>query len=464
MKSKIYRSLVALAAVTLILGLTLPACTGGPEAAPGVEPIVIGYVGQVSSPGCKPCMDIMSLACDEINAAGGVLGRPLKFVVEDSKGETSLAVAAATRMVLGHKALLYFVEGRSEICLAVTPKAVELYKERPHILVYQGPMARELTTTLEEDYDTYKFCFRDWDPEDAHYASIPAYFGVMKEVVGASKIAFLWEDLAWTNLWRNGIPEKNLPTWSEYAKQLYGLETVYDAAFKARTGMYLPVLEGIANSGADVVFMCSSWFTDTEVFAKQWAESSAKDVVPCFYGGTSHTYDFWEMTGGKCLGAIGSFYEKELPVPPGGAEWLQMCDSKGIPVQINVGVGYGDMYLIKKAIEQVGSTDVEALIPALEGLYIENVGILPLYGWCGDEIAPFFHSRYMANPENPMEPNPILLPDKWINPIGQFQGPHDVVLLSTGLNSAEQPPRYKGDYAEPEKYKTPAQLRKEAGW
>jgi len=63
-----------------------------------------------------------------------------------------------------------------------------------------------------------------------------------------------------------------------------------------------------------------------------------------------------------------------------------------------------------------------------------------------------------------MEPNPILLPDKWINPIGQFQGPHDVVLLSTGLNSAEQPPRYKGDYAEPEKYKTPAQLRKEAGW
>jgi len=62
-----------------------------------------------------------------------------------------------------------------------------------------------------------------------------------------------------------------------------------------------------------------------------------------------------------------------------------------------VAVGYADMYLLKKVIEEVGTTD-------------------------------------------------------------------DVVLLSTGLNSAEQPPRYKGDYAEPEKYKTPAQLRKEAGW
>lgn len=462
MKSKVYRSLLA---VTLVAVLVVMGCgPAAPGVAPGVEPIVIGYVGQVSSPGCKPCMDIMSLACDEINAAGGVLGRPLKFVVEDSKGETSLAVAAATRMVLGHKALIYFVEGRSEICLAITPRSVDLYKEQPHILVYQGPMARELTTTVMEDYDTYKFCFRDWDPEDAHYASIPSYFAIFKEVVGATKIAFLWEDLAWTNLWRNGIAEKNLPTWSEYAKQLYGLETVYDAAFKARTGMYLPMLEGIANSGAEVVFMVSSWFTDTEVFAKQWAESSAKDVQPCFYGGTSHTYDFWELSGGKCLGTLGSFYEKEIPVTPTALEWLEMCDSKGIPVQINVGIGYADMYLIKKAIEQVGSTDVEALITALEGLYIEDVGILPLHGICGDRVSPFFHSRIMANPENPMEPNPLMLPDKWMSPLAQFQGPHDVVMLATGFESTESPPRYKGKFAEPEKYKTPAQLREEAGW
>lgn len=455
MRSKIFCLLVAVTLVAVLLGC-------GP-AAPGVEPIVIGYVGQVSSPGCKPCMDIMSLACDEINEAGGILGRPLKFVVEDSKGETSLAVAAATRMVLGHKALFYFVEGRSEICLAVTPKSVELYKEQPHILVYQGPMARELTYDIVDEYDTYKFCFRDWDPEDAHYCSIPAYFAVWKEVVGATKVAWLWEDLAWTNLWRNGIPEQNLPTWEEYAKELYGLETVYSARVKARTGMYLPILEGIANSGAEVVFFCSSWFTDTEVFAKQWAESSARDIPVCFYGGTSHTYDFWEMTGGKCLGAIGSFYEKEVPVTPGAVEWLEMCDSKGIPVQINVGIGYADIYLIKKAIEQAGTTDVETLIKTLEGLYIEDIGILPLHGICGDKIAPFFHSRIMSNPENPMVPNPLMLPDKWMSPIGQFQGPHNVVLLATGHKSAEDPPLYKGEFAEPEKYKTPAQLREEAG-
>jgi hypothetical protein len=366
-------------------------------------------------------------------------------------------------MVLDHKALIYFVEGRTEICLAVTPKSVELYKERPHILIYQGAMGRELTTPVMDDYNTYKFCFRDYDPEDGHYSGILSTFALFKEVVGATKIAWLWEDLAWTKTWRNGIPEKNLPKWTDYAKQTYGLETVYDKPVRAKMGMYLPVLEGIANSGAQVIFFCSSWFTDTDVFAKQWAESSAKDIPVCFYGGTSQTYDFWGLTGGKCLGIISPFYEKAIPVTPDAIKWGQMCDAKGIPTQSNVQIAYADIYLIKKLIEKVGNTNVEELIPALEGLYVENVGPVTLHGICGDKVSPFFHSRFDCDPKNPTLPNPIFLPDKLVIPIGQFQGKDNVVLLGTGYKSKENPPRYKGEFAEPEKYKTPAQLRKEAG-
>jgi len=461
MKGKIYTllAIVMIAALTLAFGCA-------PKAAPEAEtgPIVIGYVGQVSSPGCKPCMDVMSVACDEINAAGGVLGRPLKFVVEDSKGETSLAVAAITRMVLGHKALVCYSEGRTEICLAVTPKAVELYQERPHLLFYQGGTGRELTTGMLDEYDKYKFCFRNWNPEDGHYCWMAGSCAVFKEVLGATKIAWLWEDLAWTEYLRNGIPEANLPGWEDYAKQTYGLETVYSAPVKARTGMYLPVLEGIANSGAEVVFYVSSWYTDTEVFAKQWAESSARDIPVYFYGGVAQTYDFWGLTGGKCLGVLTAFWEKEVPSTPNAVAWLQKCDSLGIPVQLNVAYAYTDIYLIKKAIEKVGSTDVEALIKVLEeGLYVEDVGILPVAGICADRIPPHFHSGIVADPKNPLVPNPMLLPDKVFFPMGQFQGKDNVVLLSSGYVSADGT-WFKGEFAEPEKYKTPAELRKEAGW
>ena len=43
-------------------------------AAPAGKPIVIGYVGNVASPGTKPCMDIQKYAVEEINKAGGILG------------------------------------------------------------------------------------------------------------------------------------------------------------------------------------------------------------------------------------------------------------------------------------------------------------------------------------------------------------------------------------------------------
>lgn len=123
---KIFFTLVA---ILLISAMVMIGC--GPKQPVSAGPIVIGYVGQVSSPGIKPAMDVMQMACDEINAAGGIGNTPVKFVVEDSKGDASLAVAGATRLILDDKALIVFIEGRTEICLAVTPKAVELYKESP---------------------------------------------------------------------------------------------------------------------------------------------------------------------------------------------------------------------------------------------------------------------------------------------------------------------------------------------
>lgn len=454
-----------LLAVLIILSLVVAFGCGPTGATPGAEkgPIIFGYVGSVSSPGTRPVMDAMKIAADEINAAGGIMGRPVSFILEDGKGETSLSVAAAQRMVMGNKALIYFVEGRTEICLAVQPKSVELFPQYPHILVWQGPMGRELTLDIVKDYEKLKFIFRDWDPEDAHYCSIPAYFAVYKEVVGASKMAWLWEDLAWTLTWRNGVA--GLPTWENYAKELYGIETVYSKPVKARTGMYLPTLEAIASSGAQVIFFVSSWFTDTEVFAKQWANSSASNIPVFFYGGTSHTYQFWDLTGGAALGTGGSFYEKQEPFNPQCIPFLQKMKNAGIPVQVNVAIGYSDMYLFKKAIEQAQSTDVEKLIPTLEGLYLTDISILGIHGFEGKKIAPFFHSRIMANPENPREPSPWYKDhrDKWVNPIGQFQGPNNVVMLSTGTNSDVWPPRYKGTFAHPELYKSPAELRKAAG-
>ena len=142
---------------------------------PAGKPIVIGYVGNVASPGTKPCMDIQKYAVEEINKAGGIMGRPVEYVVLDGKGDTSLSVEAARRLLMENKATFVSIEGRSEICLAAQENHAAMFKEYPHILVFNGPMAAELTAKIMDNPGKYEFCFRDWDPEPAHYAWLDNY-------------------------------------------------------------------------------------------------------------------------------------------------------------------------------------------------------------------------------------------------------------------------------------------------
>jgi len=97
--------------LTLVAVVVVTGCAPAAPSGPNTGPIVIGYVGAAAGPGTKPCIDAQAMAVEEINAAGGILGRPVKFVVEDSKGEASLTVAGVTRLVMGSKVTAYSVEG-----------------------------------------------------------------------------------------------------------------------------------------------------------------------------------------------------------------------------------------------------------------------------------------------------------------------------------------------------------------
>jgi len=406
--------IVVLAVFSLLeLGFFAPAF-----AAPAGKPIVIGYVGNVASPGTKPCMDIQKYAVEEVNKAGGIMGRPVEYVVLDGKGDTSLSVEAARRLIMEYKAKFVHIEGRSEICLAAQENSAALYKEYPHILIFNGPMASELTAKIVDEYEKYKFSFRDWDPEPAHYSWLDNYLGkLFHGAIKGKRLAFLWEDLAWTVLWRRGIDYLKLPTWEEVAKTKYGIDVVYSKAVKPRGTMYLPILQEIATKKADMIWFVSSWFTDTESYAKQWADSAAQDIPSVMYGGVAQTHDFWRMTGGKGLGIMSPFYEGDIPFTPKTLPFIELGKKLGIPLQIHVQIAYADIYHIKAAIEKAGGTDDnEKLIKAMEE--VETIYSLGKMKYEIRRIKPYFHSRVLANPYDPYKfdsPNIFLLN------IAQFQ-------------------------------------------
>jgi branched-chain amino acid transport system substrate-binding protein len=434
---------MAVLGVLLMLGSVVIPEVGA--ATPTGKPIIIGYVGNVASPGTKPCMDMQKYAVEEINKAGGILGRPVEYVVLDGKGDTSLSVEAARRLLMEKKATFVSIEGRSEICLAAQENSAAMFKEYPHILVFNGPMAAELTARIVDNYEKYKFCFRDWDPEPAHYGWLDMYFGkLMRDTIKAKKIAILWEDLAWTKEWREGIPYLKLPIWEEVAKTKYGLEVVYSKAVKPRGTMFLPILQEIATKKADVIFFVSSWFTDTESYAKQWSDSAAKDIPTILYGGVAQTNDFWRMTGGKGLGILSNFYEGDIAYTPKTLPFIALTKKLGIPAQIHVHIAYADIYHFKAAIEKAGGTDnIEKLIKAMEE--VESTYSLGKMKYETRKIKPYYRSRMLVDPNNPFQP----YPNMFLTNIMQYQKDGKVSWV---INE-------KGNVV-PGGYIPPAQLRK----
>lgn len=450
-RSKTILSIIVLVvALAIIVGCAPTAQVGGESKAP----IILGYVGNVSSPGTKPCMDIMQMAVEEINASGGVMGRPLKLLIEDSKGETSLSVAAVQRLVIGNNALAYYSEGRSEIALATKEKSADMYRDYPHIAITNGAADYEVTEGILEKYDRYKFFFRDFE-----FAQYPWYYGInlkmIRDTMKAKKLAILYEDLLWTRVYREGDARLGTPPMKKYAEENWGLQVVYEAPVKARAGMWLPTLESIAKAQADAIFVLSSWFTDVEVLTKQWADSSAKDIQLITAGGIGQSHVFWGMTGGKSLGAVVMLWEDDVnEITPQMVPAVKKAMSRNIPIQFHVLAAYNDIYLMKKAIETAGGTgDVNKVINALETINIE--GVYGTFGYWGLKKEPWFHSGVITNPDKVIE---FYYPNSHC-PYTQIQGSTSdkYILLQTQEGDMQK------KWAHPELYKTPAQLRAEAG-
>ena len=71
--------------VGIVLVLVLMAAT----TAYAAEPIVIGAIGAITGSAAmsgEQGFRAITLAEEDINAAGGILGRPVKFIFEESKG------------------------------------------------------------------------------------------------------------------------------------------------------------------------------------------------------------------------------------------------------------------------------------------------------------------------------------------------------------------------------------------
>jgi branched-chain amino acid transport system substrate-binding protein len=402
MKSIVLYSVTFLFVLQLLIGIAIFSTAESVQAA---EPIKIGFIGALATPYGASNKAVLEISVEEINAAGGILGRPVVLITEDWKREVPLAVAAYRKLVMQDKVSLVFTEG-TEGTTACAQIASRLYPTYPHLLFAFWTAHEGLTDLVADEYEKYKFLFRVYPNTADTYVPDLKFVEFFKDTVGTKKIALLIEDIGWTEVYRKG--KKGVyPTLKDYFES-NGIQVVYETDTDINEKMFLPLLERAAASGADTIYWVTG-YTDTVTLTKQWALSAAKDMDIIFQSGACSYAAFFQMTGGAALGATATWPQIEIPYTEHSPKFFKKLAEKKAGMLASTYGAYDGLWILKAAAEKAGTlSDIDKLITALEQVEVQH----GFWVWSFDER----HEPKKAHPYHPTV-------------IGQFQEDGRYVLV-----------------------------------
>ena len=368
MRSK--NSIILAVLVVFVLSIVAACAPAATTTAPATttpavskEPINIGYIGRVAAPYGLSDKTALEISVEDMNAEGGIMGRQVKLIAEDSKGEIPLVVAAYKKLVMTDKCSLIVVEGTEPVfsCMEI---GAELYKQYPHVMFGVFVSHDDPTNFVGEKYDKYKFFFRPFEKGGGHFDETLKVWELWTKVIGTKKVAFMAEDMSFVKPLVEGIPGK-LPSIPEMFKSK-GLDVVYTGQNSIKEKMFLPILEEIASKGADTIYWITA-YTDTVTLAKQWSQSAAKDIDIVTMAGAPCYAAFWNMTGGAALGWMTLDPEIKVPFTDKTLPFLAKLKAKGAGMMNSTYPSYDSPWIFKTAVETAkGTSDVDAIIKALE--------------------------------------------------------------------------------------------------
>ena len=145
-----------LAAVLLTGAVSASRC-GGEKAPAGRRRSEIGFFGALTGPQATFALSGKNgarLAVDQINRAGGVLGKRLDLLVEDDHNEPSEAASAVSKLITRDHVVALIGENASSRSLAAAPIA------QSYRVPMVSPSSTNVEVTKKGDY-IFRVCFVD---------------------------------------------------------------------------------------------------------------------------------------------------------------------------------------------------------------------------------------------------------------------------------------------------------------
>jgi branched-chain amino acid transport system substrate-binding protein len=350
-----------------LLVATLIATTVVPGFTQAKPPVVVALVAAMSGGSALSGEAIkrgLTVAIDEINGKGGVLGgRKLELVIRDEEGNPSKGVTAARDVIEREKAVAVFGGLHSPVGLAMMPVFHELK------VPYVGTWAAATNITRNPNKPNFMFRVSANDDIVDHFLAKHVI-----EALGKKKPGVILENTPW-----GASNQEGLTKWfSRMNVQPVGIEK-----FNWNDPDMTPQLLRLKNGGADSIIMVANAPEGAQV-----VKGRAK------IGWNVPTVSHWGISGGRFAELTGdlsesvvfvqtySFFGKQSDV---GDRVIGALKAKyGIkgPEDILAPVGtanaYDAMQLVALAIEKAGAADGAKIRDALENLG-EYRGLIKTY-------------------------------------------------------------------------------------
>ena len=363
--------IVCAIAVALCLALGLASSAGAAE-----KPIIIGaplatafLYGWDAERGIK-------LAVDEINAAGGVSvagkKRPFKVEVIDTRDlepgvPVSDALLALEKLILEKKAdCIIGGPVRSEAALA----AMDLLSKYKKVsILTSGVLTPAYTKKVAEDYNKYKYCFRNTSHVGVMMGELVTLLEDMRKSFKFDKACIMVQDVAHARgggqAMQKALTEKG---WTVVDMKVYPTGTTD----------YSVGLMDAGKKGAQILFLWMD-MPESAILLKQWSDLQLKSI-PIGFVNAAEQPGFWKATAGR-----GEYLIVDLvnggnapaKITPWTMKFVDAYKKKwGLePEGYGTSSSYMAVYQLKDAIEKAGSTDTDKVITGLE-----NSDIMGVYG------------------------------------------------------------------------------------
>ncbi len=314
------------------------------------KPILIGLTHDASGQFANSGQDEQRgtvMAIEEINAAGGLLGRKLTHIVADTETTPATATRIAERMINRNE--VAFIVGAIQSGVA---NAIGQVAQKYGVVYFNTNSSSP--TEAGKDCQRVKFV---WDGTGANFANAASANAVK---TFGKKWLLLTNDYVWGHNTSKATREISVK---------YGAEIIDEILVPVGTRDFSPILLKIQQAKPDVIAAAVGG-DDFKVMRQQTVDMKL-DRKPAWLNNQQDWPDVYGLGIESVFGVFGTTWYHKLDLP-GVADLVKKYQARWPDTRIDVPGnvfynGYMAMWELARAIQRAGSTNNLKVIQALEG-------------------------------------------------------------------------------------------------